>query len=61
MALCYDMLEAQRAFHKYGVQSPSFKESRQGELIKEIIRSAEEGNVQIFDDAVFLFNTGEKV
>uniref|UniRef100_A0A6G3MGU0 Alpha-soluble NSF attachment protein (Trinotate prediction) n=1 Tax=Henneguya salminicola TaxID=69463 RepID=A0A6G3MGU0_HENSL len=52
VALCYDILEAQVYLDKFNEADPSFQNSREGELIKEILRSVDDADVNIFVDAV---------
>ncbi|KAF1743516.1 hypothetical protein MXB_2325 [Myxobolus squamalis] len=50
--MCYDLLEAQIALKRYYDMSSSFNDSREYNLINEIINSVEENSIDQFEKAV---------
>lgn len=51
-ALCYDILEAQKALKRYEELNPQFSESRECKLIKELMHAMEVGDPDGFTEAV---------
>ncbi|PAV62868.1 hypothetical protein WR25_15931 [Diploscapter pachys] len=54
--LCIDRLDTQNALKRYEDAAPSFADSREAKLIKDILLCLEEQNVDAFTDAVANFN-----
>lgn len=50
--LCIDLLDTQHALKRYEEISPSFADTREAKLIKELITCVEEQDVDTFTDAV---------
>ncbi|VDL71092.1 unnamed protein product [Nippostrongylus brasiliensis] len=50
--LCIDLLDAQHALKRYEDASPSFTDSREAKLIKDLIACLEDSNEEMFTDAV---------
>ncbi|PIO66910.1 Aromatic-di-Alanine repeat protein, partial [Teladorsagia circumcincta] len=54
--LCIDVLDAQHALKRYEEASPSFADTREAKLIKELITCLEDGNEELFTDTVKSFD-----
>lgn len=50
--LCIDLLDAQHAVKRYEEVSPSFADSRESKLVKDLIVCLEDGNEELFTDTV---------
>ncbi|KAK6755557.1 hypothetical protein RB195_014124 [Necator americanus] len=54
--LCIDPLDAQHALKRYEDASPSFADTREAKLIKDLIACLEDGNEELFTDTVKAFD-----
>ncbi|XGW02749.1 hypothetical protein V3C99_014629 [Haemonchus contortus] len=54
--LCIDPLDAQHALKRYEDASPSFADTREAKLIKDLIACLEDGNEELFTDTVKSFD-----
>lgn len=54
--LCIDPLDAQHALKRYEDASPSFADTREAKLIKDLIACLEDGNEELFTDTIKSFD-----